>query len=1326
MKKTRNRILSVFLSLCVAVSCIVVMNVAAGAETAVPANGSAADDGGKYYVGFSNATVVSGWTNDSPGHVITSLFDGNGSTKICGKMNTSTGATFEFDAAEAFVPGAYYMRTADGVGSPYNLVGRNPKSWTIYGSNDKSAWTQIAAVNNDITIGNATWTAYKFSFDNASNTAYRYFRLVVSAKQGANGSDNDNLELSEFYMSELSDPVAKVGETEYTDFSAALSNWSEGSTLTLLDDVTTSSTISVSGTKTLDLDGYGITMTGSGSVISVGSGANLTLNDSDTSTTHKYTIASPKSNGAGLATVDDTYGTMTFTGGYITGGNISGNGGGVNVIGGTFTINGGTLIGNKATGTGGGIYIDDTNNTIGKCIMNGGSIIGNMAGSNGDPGGGAGVAIYNGYDKTETAWNTFIMNNGEICYNYTECVVGGGIRSYDNSKCEVNGGTVAYNYAKECGAGIGEGHLFISGSPVIKDNYVNGGKERNIVLYNSSFQIFVIGELNNAEPYGVAFHGVKTGKITNSTTTSYNDASKFKSDDEAYKVIKNADGQLELVENIDPVAKVGDTEYTDFSAALSNWSTGSTLTLLDDVTTSSTITVTGTRAIDLNGHNINSSVETAISVSSGAELTISGSGKISNLILNQGTLNFNDAEVSAITTQGGLTNINSGKINAPRNWTALNSNNNGQVNISGGTIYAESWRCVHAKNGTANISGGIFQCSVAPLTTEGTGKIILSGGYFPENINSATYTLADGYTLVDSDDTSKGAKMVCVASPVAKVGDTEYTDFSTALNNWTDGTTLTLLDDVTISQELIVPSGTTKICLNGHKMTTGKHILINSGNMLEIYDEGGGGSIDAQYRVGSMFWINGGKLTINGGTINGNVSTAGIIDIAANAVFTLNGGKITGQSTGRYDASVIRFTGSNGTFTMTGGEISGTTTRGGVTYFEKTDVTINISGNAKITNNKLESGSTQNLYLPTGVKINIAGALDTDANISITMQTPGVFTNSADTSLNDPSNFTSDDKTYSVLKNASGQLELAEPVPLTDSFIQAIEDQTYTGEAIEPALTVKNGETALTADTDYTAEYSDNINAGTATVTITGIGIYTGTAQATFTIVPAVSSEISGSTGSTSVTVSGLEEEARAVLAAEGGNSVNVTMQVENASESSAAGSGSISSLAPDKKLTFFEITVEKTRDSVKTLMSETTNILEIAVPYAYTGKRDVQVYRYHGNNAVALTQSDSRADGTFRVDEANGMVYIYANKFSTYAIGYTPYYSISGSAALAGYTGKVQAKLTASNGSIAADLGEVSLSELKFSNMTKGTYTLTLTWTDGKENNIMIPITLD
>ena len=52
---------------------------------------------------------------------------------------------------------------------------------------------------------------------------------------------------------------------------------------------------------------------------------------------------------------------------------------------------------------------------------------------------------------------------------------------------------------------------------------------------------------------------------------------------------------------------------------------------------------------------------------------------------------------------------------------------------------------------------------------------------------------------------------------------------------------------------------------------------------------------------------------------------------------------------------------------------------------------------------------------------------------------------------------------------------------------------TYTGKAFEPDVIVKDDETTLVKDTDYTLSYANNINAGTATVTVTGKGNYTGT-----------------------------------------------------------------------------------------------------------------------------------------------------------------------------------------------------------------------------------------
>ncbi len=51
---------------------------------------------------------------------------------------------------------------------------------------------------------------------------------------------------------------------------------------------------------------------------------------------------------------------------------------------------------------------------------------------------------------------------------------------------------------------------------------------------------------------------------------------------------------------------------------------------------------------------------------------------------------------------------------------------------------------------------------------------------------------------------------------------------------------------------------------------------------------------------------------------------------------------------------------------------------------------------------------------------------------------------------------------------------------------------TYSGEACSPGLTVTLDGTELTAETDYTVEYENNVNAGTAAVTITGTGNYKG------------------------------------------------------------------------------------------------------------------------------------------------------------------------------------------------------------------------------------------
>ena len=90
--------------------------------------------------------------------------------------------------------------------------------------------------------------------------------------------------------------------------------------------------------------------------------------------------------------------------------------------------------------------------------------------------------------------------------------------------------------------------------------------------------------------------------------------------------------------------------------------------------------------------------------------------------------------------------------------------------------------------------------------------------------------------------------------------------------------------------------------------------------------------------------------------------------------------------------------------------------------------------------------------------------------------------------------------------SASGKLSASRKFtvtkPLSGCTVK-ISDRTYTGEALKPAPTVKDGTAVLKKGTDYTVTYQNNTKAGTAKAVIKGKGSYTGTKTVTFTIAPA-------------------------------------------------------------------------------------------------------------------------------------------------------------------------------------------------------------------------------
>lgn len=87
------------------------------------------------------------------------------------------GSWLKIELPTAQVSSMFLMQTPD----EYSEVSRVPTSFKIQGSNDDSSWTDLVNVSNIFWINNEikTWT-------NSSSTAYKYYRVLISANGGSN------------------------------------------------------------------------------------------------------------------------------------------------------------------------------------------------------------------------------------------------------------------------------------------------------------------------------------------------------------------------------------------------------------------------------------------------------------------------------------------------------------------------------------------------------------------------------------------------------------------------------------------------------------------------------------------------------------------------------------------------------------------------------------------------------------------------------------------------------------------------------------------------------------------------------------------------------------------------------------------------------------------------------------------------------------------------------------------------------------------------------------------------------------------------------------
>ena len=92
-----------------------------------------------------------------------------------------------------------------------------------------------------------------------------------------------------------------------------------------------------------------------------------------------------------------------------------------------------------------------------------------------------------------------------------------------------------------------------------------------------------------------------------------------------------------------------------------------------------------------------------------------------------------------------------------------------------------------------------------------------------------------------------------------------------------------------------------------------------------------------------------------------------------------------------------------------------------------------------------------------------------------------------------------------TIMTASGAFGAAAAKSVTSLKITVSQYNVYTGKALQPAVSVKNGSTTLKKGTHYTLKYSSNTNIGVGYVTVTGVskGGYTGSKKLSYYIVPA-------------------------------------------------------------------------------------------------------------------------------------------------------------------------------------------------------------------------------
>lgn len=443
-----------------------------------------------------------------------------------------------------------------------------------------------------------------------------------------------------------------------------------------------------------------------------------------------------------------------------------------------------------------------------------------------------------------------------------------------------------------------------------------------------------------------------------------------------------------------------------------------------------------------------------------------------------------------------------------------------KVEITGNTVESKANNLYLKDSGKINVKGALTDSKIGvSLSNDENDYVVVAKG--------SSYSLTSGdKDVFDLDDVDAGYVRIDVDNSVAfqkgnphkhgicgKEGCTEADHDNVVwkginnLNEITEDGNYYLKQSVTLSSTWICKRNV-KLCLNDKSIImegANDAIKVAYGKTFTLCDCGGNGTIThSSGKNGRGVYVETGSFTMYSGSITGNTA----------------GGKGGGVNVG-----------SSGSFTMYGGSIKNNTAgdNGGGVY---AGGTITVSGGAEITDN---NGS--NVYLPSGKKITVGGALSDSASIGVTSRavptdsTPVTIATAADNWIKD-GNFTTDNSLYKVNVSADGKIvnlglhehqwkvrvktgagnileeycDVAGCTTVGGTLTLYAENQKYSGKAYDSAkvITVDNWTQAIPTEGEIFYTDSENkqltdapVKAGTyyANVTVDGV-----TAKKKFTI----------------------------------------------------------------------------------------------------------------------------------------------------------------------------------------------------------------------------------